>query len=94
MNIILAWEPSAAKGTHSTSRRLPALKRFYRETKFSLLKSTHLAKNLRTKLRTFPWLFRGSLSKFEANRYMGSRVMIGQTNNHTNTQTEITTLYI
>ena len=37
----IAWEPSAAKVTKSYSRRLPALDRFYRETKFSLLKSTH-----------------------------------------------------
>ena len=38
---LLAWEPSAAQVTHSYSRHLPALERFYRETKFSLLKSTH-----------------------------------------------------
>ena len=35
---VLTWEPSAAKVTKSYSRRLPALERFYRETKFSLLK--------------------------------------------------------
>ena len=50
------------------SRRLPALGRFYRETKFSLLKSTNLTENLKTKLRKFPWLSRVSQSKFEANR--------------------------
>ena len=32
---------SAAQVTHCYSRRLPALERFYRETKFSLLQSTH-----------------------------------------------------
>ena len=32
---ILAWEPSAAQVTHSYFYRLPALKRFYWETKFS-----------------------------------------------------------
>ena len=36
---ILAWEPSVALVTHSNSRRLPALGRFYRETIFLLLKS-------------------------------------------------------
>ena len=38
----LAWEPSAAQVNHSYSRQLPALERFYRETKFLLLKSTNL----------------------------------------------------
>ena len=33
---LLAWEPSAAQVTKSYSPRLPALGRFYRETKFSL----------------------------------------------------------
>ena len=33
---ILAWEPSAALVTKSYFTRLPALERFYRETKFSL----------------------------------------------------------
>ena len=37
----LAWEPSAAKVTKCYFRRLPALERFYWETKFLLLKSTH-----------------------------------------------------
>ena len=37
----LAWEPSAAKVTKSYSRRIPEIKRFYRETKFSPLKPTH-----------------------------------------------------
>ncbi len=37
----LAWEPSIAKVTESYFHRLPALERFYRETKFSILKSTH-----------------------------------------------------
>ena len=41
IHIQQAWEPSAAQVTNSYSRRLPALERFYRETKFSLLKSTH-----------------------------------------------------
>ena len=34
---ILAWEPSSAKVTKSYSRRLPALERFYRETKVPTL---------------------------------------------------------
>ena len=38
---ILAWEPSVAQGTHRYSRRLPALRRFYKETNFKLQKSTH-----------------------------------------------------
>ena len=38
---LLTWEPSAAQVTKSYSRRLPALKRFFLETKFLLLKSTH-----------------------------------------------------
>ena len=33
--IMLDWEPSVAKVTHSYLRHLPALGRFYRETKFS-----------------------------------------------------------
>ena len=37
----LACEPSAAQVTKNYSRRLPALERFYQETKFSLLKSNH-----------------------------------------------------
>ena len=40
-NYKLAWEPSIAKVTESYFRRLPALERFYQETKFLLLKSTH-----------------------------------------------------
>ena len=42
LKYILAWEPSAANVTKNYSRRLPALKRFYRENKFSLLNSTYL----------------------------------------------------
>ena len=34
----LAWEHSAAKVTKSNSRRLPALKRFYRESRPTQLK--------------------------------------------------------
>ena len=33
---VLAREPSAAQVTKSYSRRLPALERFYRETKLNL----------------------------------------------------------
>ena len=47
---ILAWEPSAVKVTKSYFRRLPALGWFYQENKFSLLKSTHSIKSLKTKL--------------------------------------------
>ena len=36
--VILVWEPNAAKVTKSYSRRLPALKRFYRGTKFFTIK--------------------------------------------------------
>ena len=49
---IIAWEPSAPKVTKSYSRRLPAIERVYRETKFSLFKSTHSIKNLKTKLHS------------------------------------------
>ena len=80
---LLAWEPSAAQVSHSYSRRLPALERFYRETKFLLLKSTHSTKNLKTKLRTFPLVSRVPQSKFETNRSRGCRVMIEQTNKQT-----------
>ena len=69
---ILAWEPSAAQVTKSYSSRLPAPGRFYWKTKFSLLKSTHSVKNLKTKLKTFPWLSRVPQSKFEGNRSRGS----------------------
>jgi len=79
---MLVWEPSAAQNTSYPSSR-PALERFYRETKFWLLKSTHSTWNLKTKLRTFPWVSRVSQSKFEANRPRGSWVMIGQTNKQT-----------
>ena len=91
----LDWEPSFAKVTKSYSRRLPALERFYGETKFVMLKSTNLTKNLKTKLRTFQWVFRVPQSKFEANRSRGYRVMIGQTKikRETDRQTENTTLY-
>jgi len=37
----LSTRARAVKVTKSYSRRLPALERFYRETKFSLFKSTH-----------------------------------------------------
>ena len=37
---ILAWKPSAAKITKCYYRRFPVFRRFYRETKFLLLKST------------------------------------------------------
>ena len=78
--LLLAWEPSAVQVTKSYSCHLPALKRFYRETKILLLKSTKLTLNLKIKLWTFPWVFRVLLSKFEANRSMGCWFMIGQTN--------------
>ena len=76
----LGWEPSASHVAKNYSRRLPALERFYRESKFSLLKSTHSTKNLKTKLRTFPFVSWVSQSKFWANRSRGFWVMIGQTN--------------
>ena len=47
---ILALEPSAVHVTNSYSRPLPAIERFYRETKFSLLKSTHSI-NLESQIR-------------------------------------------
>ena len=80
---ILAWAFSSAKETKSNSRRLPALEWFYRETRFSLFKSTHSTKNLKTKLRTFPRVSRVTQVKFEANLSRGSWVMIGQTNRQT-----------
>ena len=59
---------------------------FYQETKFSLFKLPHSIQNLKTHLRTFPWVSRISQSKFEANRSRDSFVMIGLT--------DIQTLYI
>ena len=79
--IKLVWEPSAAQVTKSFSLRLPALERFYRETKFPLFKSTH--STFKTKVRTFPWISRVSQSKFEVNRTSGIWVMIWQTNRQT-----------
>ena len=49
-----ACKPSVAQGTHSYFRRLPALERFYRGTKYSLLKSTYSIWNLKTKLKNIP----------------------------------------
>ena len=69
--VLLVWEPSVAQVTHSYFCRLPALERFYRETKFSLLKSNHVQLRI-LKLRTFPWVSRVPQSKFEANRSRGS----------------------
>ena len=80
---ILAWAFSSTKVIKSYSRSLPALERFYRETKFSLFKSTHSTKYLKTKLKTFPWLSRETQIKFKANQSRGSGVMIGQTNRQT-----------
>ena len=51
---------NVAQGTLSYSRRLPALDDFYLETNFSLWKSTLSTKDLKTKLRTFPWFSWGS----------------------------------
>ena len=62
--ILLAWEPSAAQVTQSYSRLLPALGRFYRKTKFLLLQSIHSTLNIKTKLKTLPWLSRVPQSKF------------------------------
>ena len=85
---VLAWEPSAAKVTKSYYRRAvyPHLIDFYRETKYLLLMSTHSTWNLKTQLRTFPWLSWVFQSKFEANRSRGFWVMIGQTNKQTDKQ--------
>jgi len=58
--ILLAWEPSAAQVTQSYSRLLPALGRFYRKTKQSI----HSTLNIKTKLKTLPWLSRVPQSKF------------------------------
>ena len=70
----------AAQVTKSYLRRLPALARFYRETKFSLLNHDPLNLETFTKLRTFSWASRVPQSKFEANQSKGSEVMVGQTN--------------
>ena len=72
----LAWEPSVALVTHSYSRRLPALDRFYWENKFSKLKLIYSTKNFKTKLSQIPH------SKFKLNRYRSSRFIIGQTSRH------------
>ena len=87
---VLDWEPSAAKVTKSYSHRLPALERFYLGTTFSLLKLTHSIQNLKTKLKTFPWVSRVPQSKFEANL----RVFELSSDKQTAKQTKITTLYI
>ena len=84
--IHIAWEPQVGY-----SRRLPALERFYREIKFSLLRSTHSTLDLKTKLRTFPWVSQVPQSKFEVNQSRSFWVKIGQTNRQTDR--EITTLY-
>ena len=83
---LLAWEPSVAKGTHIYSSRLPALGRFYRETKFSVLKSTHSTKNLNTKQRTFPWFSRFPQSKSKSVQGFLSYDLVTnrQTNRHYN----------
>ena len=47
--ITVYWEPSVAKVTKSYSRRLPALERFYWETKFSLLSQPKLDLESQTK---------------------------------------------
>ena len=62
---IQAWEPSPAKVLKVIpAARLPVLERFYRETKFSPLTSSHSIKNLKTKLRTFWWVPRVPQLKF------------------------------
>ena len=76
----LAWEPVAAQFTHISQGVYPHLVDLYQDTKYSLLKSNHSPWNLKTKLRTFPWLSPVPQSKFETNRSRGSWVMIGQTN--------------
>ena len=58
--ILLAWEPRVAQVTQSYSCRLPALGRFYRKTKQSI----HSTLNIKTKLKTLPWLSRVPQSKF------------------------------
>ena len=69
-SLILAWEHSVAKVTKSYSCRLPALERFYRETKFDIwdyplnLESQNQAKNIPVS--------RLPQSKIEANRSRGS----------------------
>ena len=79
-----AWEPTAALVTKSYLCRLPALERFYRETKnFATkvdphnLESQNQAKFIPVGLPRIPHL------KCEADRSRGSRVMIGQTNKQT-----------
>ena len=51
---IITYNPNFYFGAVNTNT--PALGRFYQETKCSLLKSTHLSWNLKTKLSTFQWL--------------------------------------
>ena len=50
----LAWEHSAAKVTKSNSRRLPALKRFYRESRPLNLKSQNQIENIPVGLPSSP----------------------------------------
>ena len=68
----LAWEPSGAQGTHSYSRRLPALVVNYDFSFFPQMEPL----NLLSKLRTFLWVSRASQSKCEADLLRGFWVMI------------------
>ena len=73
--------------TSMGTQRCPSYSNFlppFTRTKFSLLKSNHSTKNLKIKLRTFPWISRVPQSKFEANLTRGFRVMIGQTSRDNN----------
>ena len=72
--IILAWEPSLAEVTHSNSRRLPALGRFYRETKFLQVKNILVVNSI-------------SQSKFEANRSVKGFMSYDRTNRKTDITT-------
>ena len=74
---ILAWEPSVAQGTRTPAVYPHLLINFSyvpfknRPTQFGISKF---------KLRTFPWFSQIPHSKFEANLYRCSWVMIGQAN--------------
>ena len=88
---ILAWEPSVAQGTRTPAVYPHLLINFSyvpfknRPTQFGISKF---------KLRTFPWFSQIPQSKFEANLYRCSWVMIGQANKQANSDYYFTCILI
>ena len=69
----LAWEPSLAQGLIVSPTDYPRFVVNYDFNYFfPIKKSIHSIYNLKTNLRTFPWISRISLSKFDANQTRGS----------------------